>query len=79
MKPKLTKNQKEAQAIVKDIEKKKARTPKTERNILNWSVPELRNYILHKTAGMKPRKKMKFAKGLMKRIKEKKKERKLNK
>lgn len=72
MKPKLTNEQKEAQEILKDIEKKKVDAPSEEKDILNWSIPQLRAYVLKKTSGMNPTKKIKWARDLDKRLKEKK-------
>lgn len=73
MKPKLTPEQKEAQEILKDIEKKKEESPKDETDLLKWTMPQLRAYVLKQTSGMNPTKKMKWAGEFNKRIKEAKK------
>jgi hypothetical protein len=65
----LPKAVKEAKSLLKDVEKKKVKTPVDEREILNWSVPELRAYVLRQTSGMNPTKKMKWAMDLDKKIK----------
>lgn len=69
VKPKLTKEQKEAQEIVKEIEGNEYDLPVNEKDILNWSPGQLQQYVLVNTTGLSPRKKMKFAKDLNKRIK----------
>ena len=70
-----TPEQREAKNLLKGIEKKKVKTPEDEKDILSWSLPELRAYTLQQTAGMNPSKKMKWATDLDKRIKDLKKQR----
>lgn len=75
MKEKLTNDEiKEVYGLLKDTQKR-ASSPKSTDNILEWSMAELRVYITKQTAGMKPAKKIKFAKSIMKEIEQKKKER----
>lgn len=64
-----TKEQTEAKSILRNIERSKAVVPSPEKNILDWSIPELRAYVLKETKGMNPGKKMAFARNLNKRIK----------
>ena len=59
---------KEAQSLVKDIEKGESQLPDKEKNILDWSMKELQSYITDETASMKKSKRMKFAMQLNKRI-----------
>jgi hypothetical protein len=70
---KLTPEQKEAKGLLKGIEKSNVEAPSEEKDILKWSIPQLRAYVLKKTTGMNPTKKMKWARDLDKRIKEAKK------
>lgn len=69
---KLTKEQIEAQERMKVIEKTKSKLPPKEKDILKWTMPELRAYILSETTGMGTKKKLKFAHDVMKRIEEEK-------
>lgn len=64
-----TKEQTEAKSILRNIERNKSVVPSPEKNILDWSIPELRAYVLKETRGMNPTKKMAFARDLNKRIK----------
>jgi hypothetical protein len=64
---------KEAKKLLKGIEKEDCKTPKDEKDILKWTMPELRMYILSQTADMGSVKKIKWVRALDKRIKEAKK------
>ena len=75
-KVKLTKEQKEAQQLVKGLEKQKDKLPEKGKNILDWSMKELQTYILTQTTGMSMKKKMKFSKDILDRIKKEKEKRK---
>lgn len=75
-KVKLNKEQKEAQVILKKIDKDKSKVPDKKKNILEWSMGELKAYITSQTLGMKPKDKIKFAKDLSKRIETEKKKKK---
>jgi hypothetical protein len=66
---------KEAKSIIKEVEKKKMKSPNNEEGILNWSMQQLKAYVLKNTSGMNPTKKMKWAMDLDKRIKKLKEER----
>lgn len=72
-KPKLTSEQKEAQAILKDVEKSKVKSPENESDVLNWDMKQLRAYILKQTSKMNATNKLKWAREFDKRIKEAKK------
>lgn len=74
-KKKLTKEQREAQEIVKNLEGKGGSLPPEEKNILDWGQLELKAYVLTQTAGLSTKKKLKFAHDLMKRIEEEKRKR----
>lgn len=78
MEPKLTPEQKEAQEILKSIEKSKSKLPDKEKNILEWTTEELKSYIVSETAGMSVKKKLKFGKEILKRIEEEKKKQRKN-
>jgi hypothetical protein len=72
---KLTPEQKEAQELVKDIEKSTNKLPDEDKNILDWSMKELSAYVNLNIKGLSANKKIKFAMDLDKRIKEEKKKR----
>ena len=58
---------KEARSLLKN--KQKIESYKFfNKNILEWTVPELKEYIKVKTKGMKPAQKMKFSKDILLRI-----------
>lgn len=67
------KEKSEAISILKDLEKEKCEYPDKEKDILKWTLKELKTYILKETKGMSPLKKIKFARRLNKTIAEKKK------
>lgn len=74
--PKANKEEiKEAKSILKSVEKCKVESPIGEKDILNWTIPQLRAYVLKQISGMNPTKKMKWAMDLDKRIKKLKEER----
>jgi hypothetical protein len=65
---KQTKEQKEVSKILKDINGK-CELPDKEKNILDWSLSELKAYIFNETKGMSVKKKVEFGKELNERIK----------
>jgi hypothetical protein len=72
---KLTPEQKEAQELVKGIDKSTNKLPDEDKNILDWSTKELSAYVNLNIKGLSANKKIKFAMDLDKRIKEEKKKR----
>ena len=58
--------------ILKDLGDTKCELPYKEKDILEWSLSELKAYIIKETSGMNPKKKLKFAKALNNRIKKRK-------
>ena len=64
-----SKEVKEAKGILKDLKNVKGALPDKEKDILEWTLPELKAYIKKETKGMSILKKVKFASALDKRIK----------
>ena len=64
-----TKDIKEVKSILKDLKKVECKLPDKEKDILEWTMPELKAYIKKETKGMNIIKKIKFASALDKRIK----------
>ena len=69
-----TKDKKEAAKLLAEARSGKAKAPKDETDILNWTMPELRAYIKVQTKGMNIKKKYQFGQDLIKRIEKAKKE-----
>lgn len=66
------KEQQQAKSFLSKIKKDDKTAPDKEKNILEWTPSELSTYVSAQTNGMSVSKKFRFAKDLLKKIKEEK-------